>query len=244
MTEQYKLVPVEPTFDMCEAFEESFISNKGMNWRWRIDAGYKAMLAAAPTQPSPAEPLDREAIRNAALEEGIAALQKFASQISDTGIRTGAMVSIDQLCALRSQPAQYHPDDIAVDAFSATMKAKLAKKRDEGRGGWDTPECTQELLSGMLRNHVDKGDPVDVANLAMMLHQRGEGIQPAQPNASQAEVSDVEALSRIQSYLERKAKDRQADPELIHTYDGIFELRTEDIRSLFKAAMRAEREDK
>jgi len=32
----------------------------------------------------------------------------------------------------------------------------------------------------MLRDHVEKGDPVDVANFAMMLSQRGEGIaQPA-----------------------------------------------------------------
>lgn len=28
----------------------------------------------------------------------------------------------------------------------------------------------------MLREHVDKGDPVDVANFCMMLHQRGEYI--------------------------------------------------------------------
>lgn len=69
-----------------------------------------------------------------------------------------------------------HPDDIAVDRFATAMKAKLAKKRAEGRGGWEGPTCNAEILSIMLRKHVRKGDPVDVANLAMMLHQRGEGI--------------------------------------------------------------------
>lgn len=72
---------------------------------------------------------------------------------------------------------QAHPDDIAVDRFAAVMKAKLAKKRDEGRGGWeDKDECSLIFLSQLLREHVEKGDPVDVGNLAMMLHQRGERI--------------------------------------------------------------------
>ena len=78
-----------------------------------------------------------------------------------------------------SLPAQepVHPDDLAVDRFAAEMKAKLAKKRAEGRGGWDRKgECTAEFLSQLLREHVEKGDPVDVGNLAMMLQQRGERI--------------------------------------------------------------------
>lgn len=70
-----------------------------------------------------------------------------------------------------------HPDDAAVDAFAAAMKTKLAQKRAEGRGGWeDKAQCSQDRLSLMLRGHVAKGDPVDVANFAMMLHQRGERI--------------------------------------------------------------------
>lgn len=68
-------------------------------------------------------------------------------------------------------------DDIAVAAFALAMSEKLAMKRRDGRGGWDDPdEVSQAGLSRMLREHVDKGDPVDVANFAMMLHQRGEKI--------------------------------------------------------------------
>lgn len=83
-----------------------------------------------------------------------------------------------------SQAAPAHEDDLAVDRFAAVMKAKLAKKRNDGRGGWSGPECSEETLSRMLRDHVGKGDPVDVANFAMMLHQRGERIAQAAPAPS------------------------------------------------------------
>ena len=83
-----------------------------------------------------------------------------------------------------SQAAPAHEDDLAVDRFAAVMKAKLAKKRDDGRGGWSGPECSEGSLSRMLRDHVVKGDPVDVANFAMMLHQRGERIAQAAPALS------------------------------------------------------------
>ncbi len=85
-----------------------------------------------------------------------------------------------------------HTDDIAVDRFAmamvgrltAAMKAKLAKKREEGFGGWDDPDdCSIEHLSRLLINHVAKGDPVDVANLAMMIHQR-DGLIIATPSAT------------------------------------------------------------
>lgn len=70
-----------------------------------------------------------------------------------------------------------HPDDRAVDAFAIAMKLKLAEARDKGRGGWHDPaQCTAEDLSRMLREHVEKGDPRDVANFCMMLQQRGEAI--------------------------------------------------------------------
>lgn len=72
-------------------------------------------------------------------------------------------------------------DDASVDAFAGAMKAKLAEARAKGRGGWNrTDECSQSTLSEMLRAHVHKGDPRDVANFCMFLHQRGESIMPSQ----------------------------------------------------------------
>ena len=83
--------------------------------------------------------------------------------------------------ALSAQPTA-HPDDAAVDAFAEAMRAKLAEARAKGRGGWqDKTDCPQQRLSDMLRAHVEKGDPRDVANFCMFLHQRGEAIMPAQP---------------------------------------------------------------
>lgn len=65
-------------------------------------------------------------------------------------------------------------DALCVDRFADAMKAKLRKAPEKGRGGWDEPEsCSLDELSRMLVEHVRKGDPVDVANFAMMLHQRG-----------------------------------------------------------------------
>jgi hypothetical protein len=72
-----------------------------------------------------------------------------------------------------------HSDDLAVDRFAAKMKAKLAQARDKGRGGWDDPEqCGPTILLPMLHDHLAKGDPVDVANFAMMLDHYGASTAP------------------------------------------------------------------
>lgn len=81
-----------------------------------------------------------------------------------------------------SKEAEQHPDDMAVERFARVMQIKLAQKRTQGGGGWeDRSQCSNAMLSQMLREHVEKGDPVDVANLAMMIHQRGETIAKAKP---------------------------------------------------------------
>jgi len=78
-----------------------------------------------------------------------------------------------------------HPDDIAVDQFAIAMKAKLKRSRDfNGRDGWQ--DMTADQLSIMLLDHVQKGDPLDVGNLAMMLHQNGYNITPAADSLSAA----------------------------------------------------------
>lgn len=68
-------------------------------------------------------------------------------------------------------------DNDAVDDFAAALKAKLAIARAKGRSGWET--CTPEDLSAMLREHVEKGDPRDVANFCMFLWITGAPILPA-----------------------------------------------------------------
>lgn len=72
-----------------------------------------------------------------------------------------------------------HPDDIAVDQFAEVMKAKLADARAKGRAGWQ--HCDPAELSFMLREHVEKGDPRDVANFCMFLWSLGKPIGDARP---------------------------------------------------------------
>ncbi len=66
-----------------------------------------------------------------------------------------------------------HSDDDAIDMFASAMRDKMALAPAKGRDGWQTYPV--DVLWQMLREHVDKGDPVDVANLAMMIHHRAAG---------------------------------------------------------------------
>lgn len=88
-------------------------------------------------------------------------------------------------------------DETGVDRLAVAMKAKLAAKRAEGRGGWNhepytvQPDrgdrvqrfgCTIAELRGMFLDHISKGDMLDVANFAMMIwnreHPEGESARP------------------------------------------------------------------
>lgn len=104
------------------------------------------------------------------------------------------------LDAAPTSPAfKQHSDDAAVDNFADAMKAKLAEAREKGRGGWDDPEqCTVEHLAKLLVDHIPKGDPIDVANFAMMLHQRGAdksalatAVAPQPPVAKQPQQVEM-----------------------------------------------------
>lgn len=89
---------------------------------------------------------------------------------------------------IEGMPAQ-HPDDAAIDRFAAAMKEKMAKSREKGRSGWaDTNVCTADALNEMLNEHIGKGDPMDVAILAMMLYMRGDQTK-APNNAAVAAIA-------------------------------------------------------
>ena len=86
----------------------------------------------------------------------------------------------DALAAPATAPEQdVHPDDKAVDRFAERMKWKLANARAKGKSGWQDRAWTPEQISAALRQHVDKGDPTDVANYCMFLSARAEPITPA-----------------------------------------------------------------
>lgn len=88
-----------------------------------------------------------------------------------------------------------HPDDEAVDRFAAAMKAKMAKQRAKGYGGWNDPaDCPSDRLQTMLVAHIVKGDPVDVGNFAMMLFNRGEPTAQAEAPAQPEWIDDAGRL--------------------------------------------------
>ncbi|MBU2765963.1 hypothetical protein HAP94_07085 [Acidithiobacillus ferrivorans] len=60
-------------------------------------------------------------------------------------------------------------DHFLVSQCSEQMTTKLALSRAKGRGGWHTPGCSIEHLRTMLKGHLEKGDMVDVLNLAGMI---------------------------------------------------------------------------
>lgn len=131
-----------------------------------------------PTSPSPA---GQGKIDVAELAQAIR--QVDGRHLLGAGALAEAILAELPHLAARQPVAEKHPDNLAVDAFAAAMKHKMAAARAKGRGGWEDPaQCSADDLSRMLRDHVEKGDPRDVGNFCMMLHQRGEAIaaQPAQ----------------------------------------------------------------
>mgnify|MGYP000629703460 CR=1 FL=1 len=136
-----------------------------------LDGAYVASTPAAPG-------IDLEPFREAVEAQYSAGMEQWCGGAEEKQYLTEHR---DRLLALIdvSPKGAVHPDDLAVDAFAAAMKAKLAEARAKGRGGWNGDEPgMQQRLSNMLRDHIEKGDPRDVANFCMFLHQRGEGISP------------------------------------------------------------------
>lgn len=69
------------------------------------------------------------------------------------------------------KPPGQNIDDRMVVNISVLMHQKMAAARKKGRGGWNTAD--PDYLRILLHEHVRKGDPVDVANIAGMLAARG-----------------------------------------------------------------------
>lgn len=77
-----------------------------------------------------------------------------------------------------------HADDAVVDRFASALKDQLAATRAKRGGSWDASLGTQQRLSDMLREQVEKGDPLDVGVLSMFLWSRCESIAASAPSES------------------------------------------------------------
>lgn len=107
-------------------------------------------------------------------------------------------------------------DNDAVGRLAHAMRAKLEATR-QTRGGWWTKGCTNAQLATMLRVCVEKGDPVDVANLCAFLHARGERIPSASRPAAEAVTKDVpvKALDGLDAQYMQALSDPNADSEYL-----------------------------
>lgn len=65
-------------------------------------------------------------------------------------------------------------DEILVEFAALAMAEKLAKKRDQGAGGWHTSKCSTDDLTAKLLEAVEGGDMVDALNYAAMIYVRSE----------------------------------------------------------------------
>lgn len=103
-------------------------------------------------------------------------------------------------------------DNAAVEVLSMNMKAKLAGQRSKGYRGWNN-DCTQQHLSDLLRQSVDKGDPVDVANFCAFLLACGETIAPQ----AQADTRDADQKRwmEIGKAIERACIDQPESTEIV-----------------------------
>lgn len=68
--------------------------------------------------------------------------------------------------------AEEHALEQCHDEFCFELKSKLMKKRREGKQGWDNPQWDKEDILRQLREHIDKGDMLDVAAFAMFAWNR------------------------------------------------------------------------
>ena len=69
-----------------------------------------------------------------------------------------------------------------MNVFSETMFKKILMKRQQGYHAWDkkTPDMI-ELLKTRLQENLNRGDWVDVANLAMFLWNMQQSDKPVVP---------------------------------------------------------------
>lgn len=83
--------------------------------------------------------------------------------------------------------ADKYADERLCDYAYGAMKEKLAAARAKGRGGWwDADRCSLDFLKGLLAEHVEKGDMVDVMNLAAMIYAREQVEADVCPNCDTA----------------------------------------------------------
>ncbi|BCS45392.1 MULTISPECIES: hypothetical protein [Pseudomonas] len=151
------------------------------------------------------------------LSESVALLGKSRSLIEqfDTPNAAQYLADLDAFCC-RPFPAQVdqHPDNQAVDMFAAAMKTKLAEARAKGRYGWSESSIQNKQLAELLIGHIPKGNAVnfeDIANFAMMLHQRRADPMELKLAFNKSKLGQ-DLMARIERALEEMTRQITTQP--------------------------------
>lgn len=118
--------------------------------------------------------------------------------------------------------ADQHADNVAIEQFSWVLKAKMAQGRAKGRQGWET--CPPAKLSTMLRHHVEKGDPRDVALFCMMLWHQAAPIESPASSKRVYLVATGETCNGLETYTRHEALVPMADQEVLWPAEPMAQL--------------------
>lgn len=163
----WKLVPVEPTEEMAVVFKEAFI--QGSIWNGRVEQGYKAMLAAAPTPPVPEVSTELEM-------ECAKSLQAF-ERLSDI-----------------ENPAQHAKPDspgVSMEPFAVLHDDGYFTLKSFGnvfQAGWRKEVYSSEHLTTLQSKITTLDDALDCAN---------DAVDELQAKLEQAEKDKAELLNLV-----------------------------------------------
>lgn len=154
----------------------------------------------------------------ALLSESVALLGKARSLIEPFNTSDAAQYLAD-LDVFYSRPfpvqVDQHPDNQAIDTFAAEMKTKLAEARAKGRHGWMESWVHDKQLAELMVGHFAKGNAgnfEDIANFAMMLHQRGADPMELTLAFNKAKL-ERDLMARVDQALEDIAKKITTQPD-------------------------------
>ncbi|RMS67347.1 hypothetical protein SAMN05444503_103402 [Pseudomonas sp. BS3767] len=165
------------------------------------------------------------------LSEAVAILGRSRSLIERIETQDAAqyLADLDAFCG-RPFPAQVnqHPDNQAVDTFAAAMKTKLAEARAKGRHGWSESWVQDKELAELMVEHIRKGNAgnfEDIANFAMMLHQRGADPMELMLAFNKAKLGP-HLMTRVEQALEGITRQVTIESADLHGEPVAWDVRT------------------
>ncbi|MCJ2374835.1 hypothetical protein [Pseudomonas sp. RGM 3321] len=165
------------------------------------------------------------------LSEAVAILGTSRSLIEHMGTSDAAqyLAGLGAFCS-RPFPAQVdqHPDNQAVDRFAAAMKTKLAEARVKGRHSWCESWVQDKQLAELMVGHIPKsnaGNFEDIANFAMMLHQRGADPMELTLAFNKAKLGR-DLMARVERVLEEMTKQITIQPANLDSKPVAWDVRS------------------